>query len=89
MDKSIIIDSEVKIKNAGAIWEKIKKQKTPVNIDMSKVDKVDGAGLQLMIYIYELTCKYPKKYISTGISETLEMLMISFGFEFKKGDIKK
>jgi len=86
MGKSISIDNEIRIRNVKKVWEKVKALKTPVTIDLKEVVNVDGAGLQLIIFLLTQSDKYPKKYMIDGISEKLKIQLITNGYVIEKGE---
>lgn len=73
----IILDKEIKIRNATAVWSQIRESEDPPEIDCSELEKVDGAGFQLLSYLAEQN--YKLKALSEEMTETL----ISKGFVFK------
>lgn len=88
MGKSIIIKKEIKIRDVKKLWKDIIEMKTPVTIDLKKVESVDGAGLQLLIFLFRLTENFPEKYIIKDLSDKLRQILISFGINNKR-EVKK
>ena len=89
MGKNITIEKEIKIRNVKKVWGNIKAQKTPLDLNLKEVEVVDGAGLQLIIFLLNLSKKFPPKYKIIGISEKLKSLLGSTGYIIGKGEINE
>lgn len=71
------LGKEIKIQHVAAVWKKIREEKNPPAIDCSALEKVDGAGFQLLNYLQE------QNYLLKGLSETMAEKLISKGFVIK------
>ncbi len=89
MGKSITLEKEIKIRNVKKTFKSITDMKTPLEIDMKQVESVDGAGFQLIAFLYSQKNKFPKKYKINGLPDKIGQLIISFGLNLDKSEVTK
>lgn len=85
----VTIGNEIKIKNVKKLWNEITRTEIPVNIDLNKLEKVDGAGFQLLVKLFQMEQNFPEKYTLSGLSENMSQTLVTYGYNHKKGDVKK
>lgn len=73
----LTLEKELKIRNASATWKEIKETEEPLEIDCSSLEKFDGAGFQLLLYLTK------QEYRLTGLSDDIIDSIDSKGFEMK------
>ncbi len=89
MGSSIEIDKEIKIRNVNKTWKKITEAESPVSLNLTGVETVDGSGLQLIVYLISIAEKFPEKYCIEGISDNLKELLESFCIDTKEREVEK
>ncbi len=89
MGNNVSIGKEIKIRDVKKIWTEIKSAEIPLVINMKKVEITDGAGFQLLIFLISLGEDFPDKYQIKGLSEKLINLLVSYGFNKNKREVKK
>ncbi|MBI9102438.1 MAG: STAS domain-containing protein [Spirochaetales bacterium] len=95
MKKTIKLDQEIRIVNLNSIWEKIlpelKKAREKNNlckIDLSKVEKLDGAGMQTILFLNSLTEEFPQNFEISGISDIILSKMETLGCRPVEREVK-
>ena len=96
MAKGITPEKELKIRNIKTEWtkispilQKVSGKKTPVQIDMSKVESIDGAGLQLILLLLNNIEGFPEKYILKGLSDKIKQTSEIYGYNIHKNEVVK
>ncbi len=96
MERNISLGKEIKITNAMKQWKEIlpilqneEEEVPPVNIDMKAVESVDGAGLQMVLYVLSAAEKAEEKIRITGLSGKIEQLSLLCGFNTGKSEVKE
>lgn len=78
-----VMEKEIKISNVKSVWDELRDKEFPLEIDLSNVEKIDGAGLQLLAYL-----QTRDQYSITNIPETVLAMMKRNGLPLEKGDMK-
>lgn len=73
----IKLDKEIKIGKVLALWKRIRESDDKVEIDCSNLKKTDGAGFQLLVYLFE------KGYVMKNLSEEMSTLLMDNGYIVK------
>jgi ABC-type transporter Mla MlaB component len=81
MNNKIQLEKEIIIRNVATIWKKIKEQISPLEINMESVEKIDGAGLQLIVFLKTLEKDFPDQFKLINISGEIDNKLINSGFE--------
>jgi len=76
----IKLAEELRIHNVGEEWGKIKTAQGPVEIDLSDVKSVDGAGFQLVLFCLHLERDLPQTYQVKGMNNELEESLSEWGY---------
>lgn len=89
MKKQILLERDIKIRNVKKEWDNIcrlqKKDSTgSLKIDMSQVETVDGAGLQMILFLLTLARDFPERFQIDAVSETLRKTASFFGFSMEQ-----
>lgn len=71
------LGKEIKIRNVSALWKELIEMEGDREIDCSALEKVDGAGFQLLLYLNGLG------YSLKGLSEEMVSSFQSKGFNIK------
>lgn len=94
MEECITLEKELLIRNINKVWDDIfprlrnaSDNESTVNINMKQVESVDGAGLQLIIYLLSLSIKFPQKYRINNLSDKISRMSETFGFSIEKSEV--
>ncbi|MBN2618829.1 MAG: hypothetical protein JXR64_11020 [Spirochaetales bacterium] len=79
MAKPIRISNELNIKEIKLEWDSIKKKKIPVSFSFKDVERFDGAGLQFLTHLLNLSSKNPDKYNIIELSDDLKTKLGEYG----------
>jgi ABC-type transporter Mla MlaB component len=76
MGGNLNLDEDLRIMNVGGQWEKIHKlmsesEEEPVKISFGKVKSLDGAGMQLFLYVCQIAEDSKGKVLVTDFSEKI------------------
>ena len=86
MKKSFRIEEDLKVINLNDTWKKIikgikkaRKDESEFVIDLSGMEKADGAGLQTITYLFFLQKEFPKNIELKGLPKSIETKLINMG----------
>ena len=86
MSEKITMETEIRIMNLKPIWEEIekklkkaKKNKSVLEIDLSRTETIDGAGLQTLMYLNYLSEEFPDNLNISGIEENISNKLKKIG----------
>ncbi|MBN2656241.1 MAG: STAS domain-containing protein [Spirochaetales bacterium] len=70
----LTVEKELKIRNAAALWKQVKETEDPLEIDCSALEKIDGAGMQLLLYLVH------QEYKLIGLKDELIEMIDNKGY---------
>ena len=96
MSESIAIEKELKIITMKEIWNMLFpkianaiKTNTEMKINMGLVESIDGAGIQLILYLYFLSREFPDNIIIADTPEKIMNKLNELGFSLDKSEVKQ
>ncbi len=94
--EQVFLGKELKIQNVKREWIKVlglltneRSNDDPLHINLSEVEKADGAGVQLLLYLMSLSQETPQKCIVEGTSDKILKLLGTIGFDFTQQEVNK
>lgn len=94
MENVVNVTGDLKIRNVGEFWQNICRRCSEINetsatavIDFGEVTAVDGAGIQLVLYIFKLAKEAPKSYAVKNVSEAIRNMGSSLGVKFEQSEV--
>ncbi|MBB6480192.1 STAS domain-containing protein [Spirochaeta isovalerica] len=74
---TLTVDRELKIRNAASLWKQVRETEDPLELDCSGLEKIDGAGMQLLLYLIH------QEYKLKGLTEDLIRMIDNKGYTIK------
>jgi len=70
----LTVEKELKIKNVATLWKQIRESEEQLEVNCSALEKIDGAGMQLLIYLDK------QEYRLAGLSDQMKDKIKSKGY---------
>lgn len=90
MDETIKLSESIRIVTAAREWSAVKKAlqentqgKEPVVVDVRSVQKMDSAGLQMILYLLHYQSEFPLRLKVTGIGDSLIRAFREHGYNYQ------